>query len=71
MNPEIEALINVYQKRLSEVTAQAIAFEARIQVLQLQIQQIQQMQTDNNAPVNQQNSKRSVKKSAVSDAGEF
>ena len=68
MNPEIEAIINVYQKRLSEVTAQAIAFEARIQVLQLQIQQ---MQTDNNAPVNQQNSKRSVKKSAVSDAGEF
>lgn len=68
MNPEIEAIINVYQKRLNEVTSQAIAFEARIQVLQLQIQQ---MQAGNDAPVKQQNPKRTVKKSAVSDAGEF
>ena len=68
MSPEIEAIINVYQKRLNEVTAQAIAFEARIQVLQLQIQQ---MQANKDAPVAEPKAKRSIKKSAVSDAGEF
>lgn len=40
MNPEIEALIATYQRRLSDVTAQAIAFEARIVVLQKQLQEL-------------------------------
>ena len=41
MNPEIEALLSVYQRRLNDVTAQAIAYEARIQILSQQLQQLQ------------------------------
>ena len=36
MDPEVSAILAVYQKRLNDVTQQAIAYEARIQVLQLQ-----------------------------------
>ena len=42
MDPEIQALIAVYQKRLAEVTAQAISYEARISILAKQIQDLQQ-----------------------------
>jgi prefoldin subunit 5 len=62
MNPEIEAIMSVYQRRLNDMTAQAIAFEARIQVLQTQITQLQD-QLNNEPPV-----KRGTKKS---DAGDF
>ena len=62
MNPEIEAIMNVYQKRLNDVTAQAIAYEARIQVMQAQIAQLQ-AQLDSGPPA-----KKTTKKS---DAGEF
>lgn len=62
MNPEIEALLSVYQKRLSDVTAQAIAFEARIQVMQAQIVQLQ-AQLDSEPAA-----KKTTKKS---DNGEF
>ena len=40
MDPEVQALIAVYQKRLSDVTAQAIAFEARVIRLQQQIEEL-------------------------------
>ena len=62
MNPEIEAIMNVYQKRLNDVTAQAIAYEARIQVMQAQIAQLQ-AQLDGEPPT-----KKTTKKS---DTGEF
>jgi hypothetical protein len=61
MNPEIEALLSVYQKRLSDITAQAIAYEARIQILS---QQVQNLQTE----LQQKNDKKVVKKE---DLGEF
>jgi hypothetical protein len=41
MNPEIEALLSVYQRRLNDITAQAIAYEARIQILSQQLQSLQ------------------------------
>ena len=41
MDPEVQALIAVYQKRLADVTAQAIAYEARISILAKQIQDLQ------------------------------
>lgn len=62
MNPEIEAIMNVYQKRLNDVTAQAIAYEARIQVMQAQIAQLQAELDAKTAP------KKTTKKS---DSGEF
>ena len=42
MDPEVQALIAVYQKRLADVTAQAIAYEARITILAKQIQELTQ-----------------------------
>lgn len=42
MDPEVSSLIAVYQKRLQDTTAQAIAYEARINVLNMQVQQLQQ-----------------------------
>ena len=40
MDPEVQALIAVYQKRLADVTAQAIAYEARIAILSKQMQEL-------------------------------
>ena len=42
MDPEVQALIAVYQKRLSDMTAQAIAYEARIAILLKQVQELSQ-----------------------------
>ena len=42
MDPEVQALIAVYQKRLADVTAQAIAYEARIAILLKQVQELSQ-----------------------------
>lgn len=66
MDPEVQALIAVYQKRLGDVTAQAIAFEARIIRLQQQIEELTQPPVPP-AP------KKGSKKATVSsrDAGEF
>lgn len=68
MDPEIQALIAVYQKRLGDVTAQAIAFEARIIRLQQQIEEM-----TGQPPAQQTPPKKSAKKATVSskDAGEF
>tara|TARA_R100000231_G_scaffold32182_1_gene28228 strand:- start:565 stop:759 length:195 start_codon:yes stop_codon:yes gene_type:complete len=41
MDPEVQALIAVYQKRLADMTAQAIAYEARIIRLQQQVEEQQ------------------------------
>ncbi len=63
MDPEVQALIAVYQKRLSDVTAQAIAFEARIIRLQQQIEEI------SGSPPTTPTPKPSVKKKT--DGGKF
>lgn len=69
MDPEISALMSVYQKRLNDMTAQAIAFEARIAVLTATLQQLQQ------PPPPQQSSpvqkKRGRKAPEEPDAGSF
>jgi prefoldin subunit 5 len=60
MNPEIEALLSVYQRRLNDVTAQAIAYEARIQILSQQLQQLQ-------AQLQEEKPKKYVKKPEVNE----
>ena len=65
MDPEVQALIAVYQKRLADVTAQAIAYEARIIRLQQQIEEQQ-------APPPQSTPKTGRKTSVKSqDGGKF
>ena len=63
MDPEVQALIAVYQKRLSDATAQNIAFEARIIMLQ---KKIEELSTPPPAP-------KTTKKSSAKaqDAGTF
>jgi prefoldin subunit 5 len=68
MDPEISALMSVYQKRLNDMTAQAIAFEARIAVLTATLQQIQQQAPAAEAPAAR---KRSRKAAETTDAGSF
>lgn len=74
MDPEIQALIGVYQKRLADVTAQAIAFEARISIMARQIQDLTQQQPPTpsastpSAPTPQ---KKVAKPKKVTDAGTF
>ena len=74
MDPEVSSLIAVYQKRLQDTTAQAIAYEARINVLSLQVQQLQQaLEQAQAAPEPQPAPKRTrAKKSGdATDAGTF
>ena len=40
MNPEVEALIAVYQRRLNDATAQAVAYEARVALLTKQLEEV-------------------------------
>lgn len=74
MDPEIQALIGAYQKRLADVTAQAIAFEARISIMARQIQDLTQQQPPTpsastpSAPTPQ---KKVAKPKKVTDAGTF
>ena len=67
MDPEVQALIAVYQKRLSDMTAQAIAYEARIAVLLKQVQELSQ-QPPAPQPTPQKKTTRSKK---TTDAGTF
>ena len=62
MDPEVQALIAVYQKRLSDMTAQAIAYEARIAILLKQVQELSQQ------PAPQ---KKTTKSRKTTDAGTF
>jgi prefoldin subunit 5 len=41
MNEEVNTVLQVYQSRLNALTAQNIAFEAKILTLQKQIQELQ------------------------------
>ena len=69
MDPEVQALIAVYQKRLSDMTAQAIAYEARIAVLLKQVQELSQQ-----PPAPQPHAaprKKTTKSSKSTDAGTF
>tara|TARA_Y100001937_G_C7072298_1_gene308992 strand:- start:649 stop:864 length:216 start_codon:yes stop_codon:yes gene_type:complete len=71
MDPEISALMSVYQKRLNDMTAQAIAYEARIAVLTATLQQLQTPQqpvAEEPAPAAK---KRGRKASETTDAGSF
>ena len=67
MDPEVQALIAVYQKRLSDMTAQAIAYEARISILMKQIQELSQQP----APQPPAPQKKSTKSRKTTDAGTF
>lgn len=72
MDPEISALLSVYQRRLNDATAQAIAYEARIAVLTTTLQQIQQPPAQQ-APVAEVPvvKKRGRKAPETTDAGSF
>jgi hypothetical protein len=65
MDPEVQALIAVYQKRLADVTAQAIAYEARIAILSKQMQELTQ-QPPTPAPV-----KKPTRTKKTTDGGTF
>ena len=67
MDPEVQALIAVYQKRLSDMTAQAIAYEARISILMKQIQELSQQP----APQPPAPQKKPTKSRKNTDAGTF
>ena len=67
MDPEVQALIAVYQKRLSDMTAQAIAYEARIAILLKQVQELSQQPTPQ-PPAPQ---KKPTKSRKTTDAGTF
>lgn len=70
MDPEVSALIAVYQKRLSDQTAQAIALEARVAVLNQMVQQLQQQSQQ--VPAAEPAPKKRARKSAeATDAGSF
>ena len=66
MDPEVQALIAVYQKRLADVTAQAIAYEARIAILSKQMQELTQQQPPTPAPV-----KKPTRTKKTTDGGTF
>ena len=69
MDPEVQALIAVYQKRLSDMTAQAIAYEARIAVLLKQVQELSQQPPAPQPPAAPQ--KKTTKSRKTTDAGTF
>ena len=74
MDPEVSSLIAVYQKRLQDTTAQAIAYEARINVLSMQVKQLQEaLEQSQAAPEPEPAPKRTrAKKSGdATDAGTF
>ena len=68
MDPEIQALIAVYQKRLGDATAQNIAFEARIIMLQKQIEELTTAPPSPPQPTPKTGRKASVKSQ---DGGKF
>ena len=67
MDPEVQALIAVYQKRLADVTAQAIAYEARITIQAKQIQELTQQPPIPQPPAPQKKTTRTKK----TDGGTF
>ena len=67
MDPEVQALIAVYQKRLSDMTAQAIAYEARIAILLKQVQELSKQP----APQSPAPQKKTTKSRKTTDAGTF
>jgi|TARA_Y100000022_G_scaffold179004_1_gene169957 prefoldin subunit 5 len=74
MDPEVSSLIAVYQKRLQDMTAQAIAYEARINVLTMQVNQLQQVVEQAQqapAPAPAPKRTRTKKSGDATDAGTF
>tara|TARA_Y100001963_G_scaffold105522_1_gene145711 strand:+ start:2325 stop:2537 length:213 start_codon:yes stop_codon:yes gene_type:complete len=70
MNPEVEALIAVYQRRLTDATSQAIAFEARVAMLTKQLEEVLAAQQDPPPPPTPPK-RTSKKKVGSQDGGEF
>lgn len=71
MDPEVQALIAVYQKRLADVTAQAIAYEARITILAKQIQELTQQPVISQPTPQPVPEKKTTKTKKTTDAGTF
>ena len=74
MNPEVEALIAVYQRRLNDATAQAVAYEARVALLTKQLEEVlaaQQQATEQSPPPPEETKKTSKKKVESQNGGGF
>lgn len=67
---DIQALLNVYQRKVSDLTSQTIALEARVMVLTSQINSLQQgTAVPNEQP--QKTGRRVNTKKSNTDSGEF
>jgi len=67
---EFQALLNVYQRKVSDLTSQTIALEARVMVLSSQLNSLQQGTTvPNEQP--QKTGRRVNTKKSDTNSGEF
>jgi len=67
---EFQALLNVYQRKVSDLTSQTIALEARVMVLSSQLNSLQQGTTvPDEQP--QKTGRRVNTKKSNTDSGEF
>tara|TARA_B100000427_G_scaffold26929_1_gene19915 strand:- start:5268 stop:5483 length:216 start_codon:yes stop_codon:yes gene_type:complete len=71
MNPEVEALIAVYQRRLNDATSQAIAYEARVAMLTKQLEELLAAQQAPPPPPPTPSKRTSKKKVGSQDGGAF
>lgn len=67
---EIQALLNVYQKKVSDLTSQTIALEARIIILSSQLNNLQQGINIPNEQPEKTDRKVNTRKSGT-NSGEF
>jgi len=67
---EFQALLNVYQRKVSDLTSQTIALEARVIVLSSQLNSLQQGTTVPNEQPQKTGRRVNTKKSDM-DSGEF
>lgn len=67
---EFQALLNVYQRKVSDLTSQTIALEARVMVLTSQLNSLQQGTTVPNEQPQKTGRRVNTKKSDM-NSGEF
>jgi len=67
---EFQALLNVYQRKVSDLTSQTIALEARVMVLSSQLNSLQQGTTVPDEQPQKTGRRVNTKKSDM-DSGEF
>jgi hypothetical protein len=67
---EFQALLNVYQRKVSDLTSQTIALEARVMVLSSQLNSLQQGTTVPDEQPQKTGRRVNTKKSNM-DSGEF